>query len=86
MTLPIELRGDGPCTDCGTKNNVIWFTDSVFWNEICRQGEYTEPTLCIPCFVVRADRAGFYPTGWRLIPDWHWETYEERRERTRRTS
>jgi hypothetical protein len=80
-SLPEHLRGDGPCTDCGTADNIVWFTESVFWNAVCRQGDYVEPMLCIPCFVVRAHDAGYAPTGWRLLPDFHWETHTERQAR-----
>jgi hypothetical protein len=82
--LPDQLRGDGPCTDCGTLDNIIWFTDSVIWNEVCRQGNYVEPTLCVPCFVLRTDAAGFHVTGWRVVPDFHWETHDERAARRSR--
>lgn len=80
MTDP-ELRGDGPCTDCGTAENIVWFTEDVLWNEVVRKGDYVEPTLCILCFVTRVDDAGLYPTGWRLLPDWHWETKAEHERR-----
>lgn len=80
MKLPDHLKGDGPCSDCGTSDNPVWFTESVFWNEVVRQGDYVEPTLCIDCFVVRVDRAGFY-CAWRLLPEWHWETKAERAQR-----
>jgi hypothetical protein len=80
-TLPEHLHGDGPCTDCDTVDNIIWFTDSVFWNEVVRQGDYIEPILCVPCFVKRVDAAGLAPTGWRLVPDFHWETKAERAAR-----
>lgn len=70
------LKGDGPCSDCGTTENPIWFTDSVLWNEVIRQGDYTEPTLCVNCFVVRTDEAGF-ACAWRLTPEFHWETKAE---------
>lgn len=75
-------RGDGPCSDCNTTDNIIWFTESVFWNHVIRQGDYVEPILCVPCFVARVHAAGLAPTGWRLLPEWHWETtaeYEARR-------
>lgn len=72
MVLPEHLRGDGPCTDCGTLDNIVWFTDNVFWNDICRRGDYIEPTLCIPCFVKRVDTMHYRPTGWRLLPEWSW--------------
>jgi hypothetical protein len=80
--LPHKLRGDGPCGDCGTLDNIVWFTESVFWNAVMRPPGYEdEPLLCIPCFVIRADAAGYFPTGWRLLPDWHWETKDERQRR-----
>lgn len=79
--LPIGLRGDGPCTDCSTWNNIVWFTDNVFWNAVCRQGNYDEPILCIPCFVKRARKFGYLPTGWRLLPEWEWrQTIKARRD------
>lgn len=78
-SLPAHLRGDGPCGDCGTRDNIIWFTDNVLWNEVMRPPGYeSDPLLCIPCFVLRVDAAGLAPTGWRLVPDWHWETHAER--------
>lgn len=77
-TLPDEMRGDGPCSDCGTADNIVWFTESVFWNAICRSTpDYIEPTLCIPCFVARAEGMGYRPTGWRLLPEWPWFRLEE---------
>lgn len=65
--------GDAPCTDCGTNDNIVWFTESVFWNAVCRSDpDYIEPILCIPCFVRRAQLKGYRPTGWRLLAEWHW--------------
>ncbi len=85
MTMPDHLRGDGPCSDCGTSDNVVWFTDNVLWNHVMAFPEvsFDDPggILCIPCFVVRVDEAGLFPTGWRLLPDFHWETREEREAR-----
>ncbi len=82
--LPERLRGDGPCQDCGTVDNVVWFTDNVFWNQVMG-GPVTigDPggIVCIPCFVVRVDAAGFHVTGWRLLPEWHWETHDEQAAR-----
>lgn len=72
-TLPAYLQGDGPCQDCLTLDNIIWFTESVFWNAIMRPEGYTrDGILCIPCFVVRVKDAGYNPTGWRLLPEWPW--------------
>lgn len=83
--LPDRLRGDGPCGDCGSEDNVVWSTESAFWNVIMRpNGETGDPFLCIACFVIRADAAGYAPTGWQLIPDFHWETRDERWARKRR--
>jgi len=85
MTMPDHLRGDGPCSDCGTLDNVVWFTDNVLWNHVMAFPEvsFDDPggILCIPCFVIRVDAAGLFPTGWRLLPDFHWETREEREAR-----
>lgn len=80
--LPEALRGDGPCDDCGTLDNIVWFTESVFWNAIQRPPGYVrDGILCIPCFVKRAHAAGYAPTGWQLVPQWHWETHGERSRR-----
>jgi hypothetical protein len=81
LRVPEHIRGDGPCTTCGTVDNIIWFTDNVLWNEVCRQGDDWPGVLCIPCFIARVDAHGLRPTGWRLQPDWHWETTEERAAR-----
>jgi len=70
--------GDAPCLDCDTRQNIVWFTDSVFWNEVMRIGAGLEPwrpdipspILCLPCFILRAERAGFRPTGWHVSPEW----------------
>jgi hypothetical protein len=78
--LPDDLRGDGPCADCGTLDNIVWFTESVFWNDVVRR-DGDDAILCIPCFVKRVDATGYYPTGWRLVPDFHWETKDERAAR-----
>lgn len=78
--LPDDLRGDGPCGDCDTLDNIVWFTESVLWNDVVRRDGY-DAILCIPCFVIRVDAAGYFPTGWRLLPDWRWETKTERSRR-----
>lgn len=75
MTLPDELRGDGPCGDCGTSDNIVWFADNVFWNAVMGGPEALgDPggIVCIPCFVTRVKAAGFRPSGWRLYPEWAW--------------
>lgn len=84
-TLALDLRGDGPCMDCGTEDNIIWYTESVFWNEAVRN-QYPaaeDGILCIPCFIMRVDDAGLAPTGWLLVPQFHWETHEEQQNRRR---
>lgn len=79
------LRGDGPCGDCGSFDNVVWFTEDVLWNDVVRRREPNgDPLMCVQCFVARVHAAGYAPTGWRLLPEWHWETrseYSARRER-----
>jgi hypothetical protein len=78
--LPKHLRGDGPCADCGTVDNIVWFTENVLWNAVTGESVVAEEAryaiLCIPCFIIRADRAGLRPTGWRLMADWPWRTSE----------
>lgn len=72
--LPERLRGDRPCSDCGTNDNILWFTESVLWNAVVRRVlDYVEPILCIPCFVKRVDEVGFV-CRWRLLPEWDWTT------------
>lgn len=75
-----EIVGDGPCDDCGTAENPIWFTDNVLWNTVIRpHGEVqADPFLCPTCFIIRVHESGLRPTGWRLIPDWSWVTTQER--------
>ena len=64
------LGGDGPCTDCGGPN-IVWHTENVLWNAVCRQEPYVEPTLCVHCFVIRAEKM-FQVTGWLLLPGFSW--------------
>ena len=80
--LPEDLRGDGPCANCGTRDNIVWFTDNVLWNDVVlNDPEAMDKILCIPCFVKLADEKGFHITGWLLTPEWHWETKAERAHR-----
>ncbi len=76
--LPKHLRGDGPCGDCGTLDNIVWFTENVLWNAVTGEQIVAEQPragiLCIPCFVKRADAAGLQPTGWRFLAEWPWRT------------
>lgn len=77
--MPDSLRGDGPCSNCGTLDNIIWFTDSVFWNAVVRiEPRLTDDAeiLCITCFVLMADQRG-YRCHWRLSPEWPWQTKAE---------
>lgn len=65
-TLPKNIRGDLPCADCGTEDNIVWFTDNLIWNHVI--GRETSPILCINCFVIRAEKK-IKCTGWKLIPE-----------------
>jgi len=71
MSFPEHLRGDGPCAHCGTLDNIVWFTDSAFWNTVVRGGnpDAMDKILCIPCFVTEVNNRGVDPTGWHLIPE-----------------
>lgn len=77
MSLPEHLRGDGPCADCGTLENIVWHTDNVLWNAVTGEHVVHEQKpagiLCVACFITRFDRAGYKTSGWRLIPEWGWE-------------
>lgn len=77
--LPEHLQGDGPCNTCGTRNNIVWFTESPFWNAVVRDNDpdMKDQILCIPCFVKLVDAKGYKTTGWLLTPEWHWETKDE---------
>lgn len=67
-----SLHGDGPCQDCGTTDNIIWFTDNVLWNAICPD----DGLLCIRCFVAKVEAQGYRPLSWRVIPNWEWTKQE----------
>lgn len=62
-------RGDGPCDDCKTLDNPVWFTDNVFWNDV--MGKEGGNILCPQCFVERAE-SKYSPTGWRFVPEFKW--------------
>lgn len=61
---------DGGCEECAGEN-VVWFTDDVFWNDIVRQVTGRDMVLCVHCFVKRAEKR-YRVTGWRLIPEFEW--------------
>lgn len=66
-----SLDGDKPCQDCGTTENIIWFTDDELWNAVCGPPDYEVcPILCIHCFVARVEARGYSPLAWRLRPVW----------------
>ena len=67
-----SLNGDNPCDDCGTTDNIIWFTAHTLWNTVVREDPERDfdPILCVLCFVKAVERRGFQPTGWLLLPDW----------------
>lgn len=85
------LRGDAPCTECGTTDNLAWHTEDVFWNSVVRQrddgfnGYFVsrwglDPILCLPCFVKVAEERGYRPTSWRVTPVWPIRREERRGE------
>lgn len=67
------LHGDAPCFDCGSNENIRWWTDNVFWNAVCPDHS---PILCIMCFARRAEATGFRPRAWRVIPEFDWVRIE----------
>jgi hypothetical protein len=76
------LYGDAPCADCGTSDNIIWWTDSVFWNAVCPPNDGS-PILCVPCFIERSEARGFRPNAWKVTPDWPWFVATPESERHR---
>lgn len=69
--LAKNIRGDGPCADCKTEENPIWFTDNVFWNEtmVKERGKI----LCINCFISRAYCKYKGIVSWRVLPCCQWK-------------
>ena len=61
------LKGDFPCMDCGTKDNTIWSTKNVFWNEVM-EGVEGSGILCIQCFARRAEKKTKVG-GWFILPE-----------------
>jgi hypothetical protein len=80
LTVKRNLGGDIPCSDCGTEDNIRWFTDNVFWNAVMddnlvhnqRNDKKETGILCPQCFVARTLNR-FKPTGWRLVPEFEWQ-------------
>lgn len=76
----IIYRGDYPCQDCGIEENIVWFTDNIFWNSIMRDNKVANENcsgiLCVNCFVKRAEKK-FKVRGWKLTPEWKWETSDQ---------
>ena len=78
--------GDGPCADCGTEDNIVWFTDNTFWNDVMNktpmfeqhkfESDETAKILCIDCFVKRAEDKYNIKGGWRVLPEFNWERNE----------
>ena len=69
------LDGDSPCDACGTTINLVWFTESAFWNNVVRNAPGSpyfnvDAILCVPCFVALAEKVGYRPTAWRITPEW----------------
>ncbi len=73
--LVSSLDGDNPCDDCGTQDNIIWFTDNTLWNRVCR-ADGRDYILCILCFVKRAEARGCHPVSWQLLPNFSWAEEE----------
>lgn len=67
----IVMRGDVPCEDCHTRENIIWSTDNVFWNNAINRPK-ENPILCIPCFVIRFEKK-YIVDGWNLVPEFPWK-------------
>lgn len=66
-----KLRGDGPCDDCGTVDNIVWYAPHPLWNFVMGGYEQRDDPggiLCIPCFVTRADARGVSAKSWMLTP------------------
>lgn len=77
--LPKKLKGDIPCADCGTEENIIWSIENVFWNAVMnddivgneKSNTHGSKILCVKCFVIRANKK-YDVSGWKLVPDWKW--------------
>lgn len=60
-----KTRGEGPCMDCGTLDNPIWFAPSELWNRVVGS---PNGFLCPWCFIVRAERVVDVRGGWLIQP------------------
>jgi hypothetical protein len=65
------LRGDIPCMDCNSKDNIMWTTKNVFWNEVM-EGVEGSGILCVYCFVKRAEQK-YKVESWTLTPEFRYE-------------
>jgi hypothetical protein len=60
------------CQKCGGIN-VCWFVPSPIWNKAVRDAG--EPDcLCIACFIVLAEAAGFNDQAWKVVPEFYEES------------
>ncbi len=70
-----RISGNIACINCLTREDIIWYTDNVFWNEVMGKNERNK-ILCVYCFTKRAEKK-FKIMGWRLLPDWKWVKSDE---------
>lgn len=61
-----DIRGNGPCNDCNTVNNIVWFTHNPYWNAVVGDQALI---LCVVCFAIRAHVKGLHPIAWALIAE-----------------
>lgn len=61
-----NLGGDIPCYDCTTDENIVWSTDSTYWNIV--MGKDKERIVCVHCFVKRAE-SQHEVSRWRVFPE-----------------
>lgn len=79
VAIPEHLVGDGPCQRCGG-DNVRWWTERAFWNNVMAEWRNEDPTggdpggiYCIPCFVIIVDTLGYDVPTWEFKPTWRWQ-------------
>lgn len=68
------LRGDAPCMDCESKDNLVWSTHNVFWNDVMK-GVKGSGILCIYCFARRAQKK--FKVRWFLLPEFDWSKQQK---------